>query len=51
MLPIYTCTKECEECHKDFTGTRFGSDVCVECRRMVALERIADVLEHWVGMQ
>ena len=50
MLPTYTITKECDQCHKDFTGTRFGEDSCMKCRRVLALERIAEVLEHWVGM-
>lgn len=51
MLPIYTCTRECEVCHQEYEGTRFDESTCVPCRRVVALERIADVLEHWVGMQ
>lgn len=50
MLPFHTCTRDCQECHKEYQGTRFDDSRCVDCRRMVALERIAEVLEHWVGM-
>jgi hypothetical protein len=51
MIPAYTMTKECECCHQEYEGTRFDEGKCVPCRQVVALERIADVLEHWVGMQ
>jgi hypothetical protein len=50
MLPMITCVRDCEECHGEYTGTRFDDGVCVQCRRTLALERIADVLEHWVGL-
>jgi len=50
MLPTITCTRDCEECHKEYVGTRYDESVCVSCRRVRALERIADVLEHWVGL-
>ena len=51
MLPAFTREKECECCHAMYVGTKFDTDTCVPCRRVIALERIAEVLEHWVGMQ
>jgi reverse gyrase len=51
MLPIYTTARTCEECHKEYVGTQHDESKCVQCRQMLALERIADVLEHWVGLQ
>jgi hypothetical protein len=42
---------ECEECYAKFEGTRHQEQVCRYCRRTKAMERIASVLEHWVGMQ
>lgn len=51
MIPIHTITKDCEVCHQPYEGTRFDESTCVRCRRVRALERIADVLEYWVGLQ
>jgi hypothetical protein len=48
---MYQQTKECEMCHQEYEGWRFDENKCVRCRQVVALERIADVLEHWVGIQ
>jgi hypothetical protein len=42
---------ECEECYAEYEGSKYGSQLCRYCRRTRALERIANVLEHWVGMQ
>lgn len=51
MIPMITETKDCEVCHKQYEGTRFDEGTCVSCRQVRALERIADVLEYWVGLQ
>jgi len=51
MLPTITCTRTCDVCHQDYEGWQYDEGRCVPCRQVVALERIADVLEHWVGMQ
>lgn len=48
---IFVDDKQCEECFTTFRDAKFGEGVCVPCRKMKALERIADVLEHWVGLQ
>lgn len=50
MLPVHTIARTCDECHQEYIGTRHDEGMCVQCRSMKALERIADVLEHWVGM-
>lgn len=51
MRLTITCTRDCEECHKEYVGTQYDDSVCVSCRRVRALERIAGVLEHWLGFQ
>jgi hypothetical protein len=51
MITPYTMEKDCEVCHGKYEGTRFDESTCVPCRRVRALERIADVLEYWVGLQ
>ena len=49
-LPI-TEVRLCETCYDDYTAWIHDSgETCPTCRRTRALERIADVLEHWVGM-
>ena len=41
----------CETCYAKFQRWRYDEhENCVTCRQMKALERIADVLEHYVGM-
>lgn len=50
-LFVHTVERICEECHKTYTGWQHDEEMCVECRRMRALERIADCLEYWVGNQ
>jgi hypothetical protein len=51
MLHTLNCLRTCEECYQQYVGTRHDESVCVQCRSVKALERIADVLEHWVGIQ
>ena len=50
-MMIFTEDKRCDECFSIFKDAKYGDGVCVSCRNMKALERIADVLEHWVGLQ
>lgn len=51
MLRVWTKEKTCDMCHEIYTGSDHDGDHCVSCRRVSALERIADVLEYWVGHQ
>ena len=50
-MMTWTKDKHCEECHGEYRGSDHDGDTCPTCRQMKALERIADVLEYWVGMQ
>jgi ribosomal protein L37AE/L43A len=51
MLHINTTARTCEVCYREYVGTVHDESQCPQCRRTLALERIADVLEHWVGIQ
>ena len=48
-LPIVHSDKICHECCYPYRGWAHDDDICVKCRKMKALERIADVLEYYVG--
>ena len=48
-LPVVYSDKICHECCHPYKGWAHDDDTCVECRKMRALERIADVLEYYVG--
>ena len=48
-LPIITEEKKCDECYKLFIDAKYGDSICPSCRKMLALERIAEVLEYYVG--
>lgn len=42
----------CEECYEEYKMWIHDSHAaCVSCRRMRALERIAEALETWIGWQ
>ena len=54
MIPgrIMTEEKMCECCYQDFVTWRYDtSDYCPSCRQVRALERIAEALEYWIGLQ
>jgi len=52
MLGPITELQTCEECYEDFKMWIHDShSSCPKCRQMRALERIADALELWMGMQ
>lgn len=52
MFSIPKKTVECEECYQRFTTDQYDNDcICMSCRSTKALERIANALEYWVGMQ
>ena len=46
-LPIITEEKTCEECYQIFVGAKYGSEICSNCRQMVALESIAELLAFY----
>jgi uncharacterized Zn finger protein (UPF0148 family) len=50
-MMIFTEDKQCDECFTTFKDAKFGEGVCPTCRQMKALERIADALEYWIGLQ
>ena len=45
-----TIQKQCEECYEEYTGVQFDNDRCAFCERTYHIKRIADALEHWVGL-
>lgn len=50
--PTRTMTEEkmCECCYEDFVAWRYDThDHCPSCRQMLALERIAEAIEYWIG--
>lgn len=52
MIPVITKEARCEECYTMFTTHRYDDEcICTSCRKMKALERIAEAIETWVGWQ
>ena len=52
MIPIITKETRCDECYKTYTTHQYDErQVCTSCRSMMALERIAEAIETWVGWQ